>query len=292
MKTYAHIAAKLFGTPLLLHPPVLNNFGTVVAARMTGGEIRVSADDALTQERRLEPSCVAPFAVGASPRVQRITEQYGNVAVIYIEGAIDKALSDFEVECFGGVDLRDVDQALTLAENDDRITHVVLSMQTPGGSTIGVSDTAARIAQLTETKEVHAYCDTLCCSAGMWLASAADMITVSPSAIVGSIGVYVAVLDQSEAMAMDGIKVQLIQAGQFKTMGSSYKPLSESEASELQAGVNRTHAAFKAAITAKRAVPESAMEGQWYDGQEALSYGVVDAITNASLEEYVMTLIS
>jgi len=232
-----------------------------------------------------------PFAMNASPRVQKITEQYGNVAVIHIEGAIDKALSDFEVECFGGVDLRDVDQAITLAQNDARISHVVLNMQTPGGSTVGVSDTASRIAQLADTKEVHAFCDTLCCPAGMWLASAADVIAVSPSAIVGSIGVYVAVLDQSEAMAMEGIKVQLIQAGQFKTMGSSYKPLTEDEAKELQAGVNRTHAAFKAAITSKRSVPDAAMQGQWYDGQEALSFGVVDAVMTSSLDEYVTALI-
>ena len=146
MKTYAHLASKLFARPLLLHPPVLQNFGTVVAARMTGGELRISADDSISQQRRPAPVAVAPFAKSASQRVQSITEQIGNVAIIHIEGAIDKALTDFEVECFGGVDLRDVDTAIMLARNDPSVSTVVFAVQTPGGSTIGVMDTTARIA--------------------------------------------------------------------------------------------------------------------------------------------------
>jgi enoyl-CoA hydratase/carnithine racemase len=56
--------------------------------------------------------------------------------------------------------------------------------------------------------------------------------------------------------------------------------------------VLQTHAAFKSAIRARRAdVKDEAMEGQWYDGVEALAFGVVDQVTTASLDEYVTALI-
>lgn len=294
MKSYAHLAAKLFGVPLLLHQPVIRQFGTYLAHRIAGqaggANLTVQQEnrDAIRKEERGE----APFAARGSQRAKRICSQYGDIAVIEIDGVIDKALTDFEMECYGGVDLRDVDAALTLAAQDPGITRVVLAMNTPGGSTIGVQETAARIARLAETKEVHAYTDSLCCSAGMWLASQADHIAVTASAVVGSIGVFIAMLDESEALAMEGYKVELIKAGTFKAMGASFKPLSEAERQLLQSSVDATYDAFRAAITARRAVPQEAMEGQWYDGTQAAIYGVADEMTADSLDEYIAGLLT
>lgn len=297
MKSYAHLASKLFARPLLLHRPVIQNFGSVLAGRMAAGDVIIHrAENWMGEEDDEKPEkesrVVAPFAARGSPRVQNLVEQYGDIAIIHIEGVIDKALTAFELDCYGGIDLRDVDQAIALAAADPSITRVVFEMNTPGGSTTGVPETAARIAALAETKEVHAYTDSMCCSAGMWLASQVDHMVATASSIVGSIGVYIALVDESEALKMEGYKVELIKAGNLKAMGASFKPLSDEERSLLQADVNRTYDAFRTAVTTKRSVPQSAMEGQWYDGTQALIYNAVDEVTSLSFDEYIAALLS
>lgn len=297
MKSYAHLSSKLFGRPLLLQPPVIQSFGITLARRMDSGNVVIpraenwAGEEDDDDDARPEPRAVAPFAARGNRDVQAMCEQYGDIAVIRVEGVIDKALTAFEKSCYGGFDLRDYDQALALAKDDPTISRAVIAMNTPGGSTIGVPESAQRLADLALTKEVHVYTDSLCCSAGIWLASPADRIVATSSAIVGSIGVYIALLDETEALKMEGYKVELIKAGALKAMGASYKPLSDDERSLLQASVNSTYDAFRAAVTAKRSVPQEAMEGQWYEAGQGAVYGLIDEVTNASLDEYVASLL-
>jgi len=291
MKSFVHLSAKLFNRPLLLHPPVLRNFGNVLARRITGGDLIIRDEDRIAQQRRPRTNAAA-FAQCCSERAQCLCEQYANVAVIHICGAIDKALSDFEVECFDAVDLRDVDEALCAARDNPQINTIVLNFDTPGGSTVGVPETAARIRELAQTKEVHAYTDTLCCSAGMWLASACDVIAATPSATIGSIGVYIALMDASAAYEAEGLKVECISAGEFKTMGAEWKALADSERKLLQDNVNKTWADFRAAVTATREVPQSAMEGQWFDASEGHDNHIIDQLVPCCLEEYIAQLLS
>ncbi len=233
----------------------------------------------------------APFAESGRQRVRDICEQYGNVAIIHVCGAIDKAMSDFELACFGGCDLHDVDDALELALSDPVISKVVLHFGTPGGSTCGVVETTDRIRRLAQVKEVHGYSDTICCSAGMWLASACDHLAMTASAWCGSIGVYMTWWDAAKHYEMEGLRVECVSAGRFKTMCADWKPASEDERQLLQTQINTTWTQFKAAITAQRAVPEEAMQGQWYDGAEGLAYKVIDEVTALSLAEYVSSLL-
>lgn len=291
MKTYAHIAGRLFNRPLLMHPPVMRNFATVLGRRISGNDSLIVAEADIIRQAK-KPKCGdAPFAEAGCERVRDICEQYGNVAIIHICGAIDKALSDFEVECFECCDLHDVDEAIELAKNDPMITKVVFHFDTPGGSTCGVVETTDRIRRLAQVKEVHGYTDTLCCSAGMWLASACDHIAVTPSSWVGSIGVYMTWWDAAKYYEMEGLRVECVSAGKFKTMCADWKPATEDERVLLQGQINGTWNNFKAAITAQRAVPEEAMQGQWYDGAEAVGYKVVDEVTMLCLDEYVSSLL-
>jgi len=295
MKSFAHLAARLFCRPLLLQQPVIQSFGTVLAQRIAGGDaivLPVAYEDYDDQENEAakQKKAVAPFAERGNYDVRDMCEQYGDVAVIRVEGVIDKALTSFEKSCYGGFDLRDFDQALALAKEAPYISRVVIDFNTPGGSTIGVTESAARIRDLAQTKEVHGYTDSLCCSAGIWLASQVDRLVTTSSAIVGSIGVYIAMLDESEALKMEGYKVELIKAGSLKAMGASFKPLADEERALLQSEVDSTYDAFRAAVTANRAVPQEAMEGQWYDGAKGAAFGLFDEVTAMSLDEYVASL--
>lgn len=313
MKSYAHLFAKLFASPLMLHGPVRMAFEDHLIARMRGETPTVPAaalatsanvaNDAnlslsradLGEPGRVDEEWIAYArdmkATQKILRLERVYQRFGDVAVISIHGVIDKIISQFEMDCYGGVDLADIDQALSIAAGDPRVSKVVLNIDSPGGSVIGVEDTARRIAALRESKEVHAYIPAMAASAGYYIASQADKITAGSSAIIGSIGVYCAILDASRWYQKEGLEMQVLKAGDYKTMGAQWRPLTDEEKAFLQAGVDRNYAAFKSAVTALREVDDSTMQGQWWPGEEAQKLNLVDETTGATLDEFVSGLL-
>ena len=282
MKILPHAFAKLFAQPVLLHAPFR---GVLEHQLLSHMGITVGKMDFSNPTPAPAPTAALPY------RVDRIYDTVGNIAIIQIHGVIDKMISEFEMECYGGCDLADIDQALALAGADPAIDTIVLDIHSPGGSVTGTPETAARIAALRDTHEIHAYTSTMCCSAAYYIASQADHIATAPSATVGSIGVYMAILDQTRALEMEGYKVELIKAGQFKAMGASFKPLTDDERDLLQSRVDAIHSDFKAAVTTLRDVKDTTMQGQSFDGTEAESLGLIDEITGANLDEYISGLL-
>jgi signal peptide peptidase SppA len=301
MKTYPHLFSKLFCQPVLLHEPVRYALESALLQRMglshRGAKPRAH-DDNPDLDGTDDP---APQSQAPDWRLARIYQRYGSVAVIELTGVIDKHISDFEMECYGGYDVSDFDRALIQAGADPQIEKVVLSINSPGGSVTGIPESAARVAALTAQKEVHAFVDAMACSAAYYIASQADHIAAAPSAILGSIGVYMTLIDATRAAEMEGYKVELITAGKFKAMGSPFKPLTDEERAMLQASVTDLHQDFRSAVRNGRRAPtergghqtvaDSVMEGQWFDGKAALQNRLVDELTGANLDEYVAGLI-
>lgn len=281
MKVYPHLFAKLFATPLLLTPATREAFERELLGRM-GNFNPASSSDLPSPITRSE---------SATRRMNAMAEVFGSVGIIHINGVIDKGMSDFEAECYGGCDLNDVCNALGMFAADPRIERIVLAINTPGGSATGVSETAARIAAMRDTHEIHAFIDNQCCSAGYWIASQCDWIACAPSAITGSIGVYMALLDQTKALEMDGLKVNLIKAGRLKAMGASFKELTDEERALLQKSCDALYAEFTLACSANRAISNESMQGQSMTGKDALAANVVDELTSMTLDEYVASLL-
>lgn len=295
MKSYAHLFAKLFAQPLMLHAPMRQSFENALLSRMRDGTPVAQMSQDLGEPGKPWTNYLSDMrdwkATERQLRIQDIYEVHGSVAVIKIHGAIDKVLTRMEMECYGACDLQDVDTALALAANDERVSYVVLDIHSPGGSVVGVKETANRIAALRATKEVHAYVAGMACSAAYYLASQADVVSAGESAIVGSIGVYIAVLDASRWYQEEGLSLQVLKAGEYKTMGAEWRPLTEAEREYLQSSVDRCYADFKSAVTTLRNVDEATMQGQWMDAAEGFKLKLVDQLTGATLDEYVASLL-
>jgi ClpP class serine protease len=71
-------------------------------------------------------------------------------------------------------------------------------------------------------------------SAAYGLASAANEIVISPTSIVGSIGVVMLHADRSGELAAQGVKPTLIFAGSHKVDGNPFEPLSDAVRADLQ----------------------------------------------------------
>jgi signal peptide peptidase SppA len=201
------------------------------------------------------------------------------VGVVPIVGVIGKGLSPLE-KMMGAVDVNDVYAAIDLMASDPAVEKVALQISSPGGTVTGVEELANKVRNLE--KPTLAYTDSEMASAAYWIGSAADRVVASPSATVGSIGVYMAIPDYSKAAEMQGIKMVVIKSGIFKGAGIEGTSLDENQLANLQSGVDEIHADFKAAVNMKRKmVKAEAMEGQTFSGKQAAAQGLVTGLADS-----------
>jgi len=203
----------------------------------------------------------------------------GNTAIIDVEGVILNKCSALETMC-GAFSLQTFKQNLKTVAADENVLNIILNISSGGGTVTGVPEAADLIAAIAKTKDVYAYTDDCIASAAYWLASQCKGIFLSKSAEIGSIGVYLALLDVTAMYQQEGVKLELFKAGKFKAMGIPGKPLSDDEKSLLQAGVDKTYKQFVSYVSANRKLDTEIMQGQMFDADDAIKNGLADGVIN------------
>jgi len=202
------------------------------------------------------------------------------IATIPIKGTILKGAGKIEKAC-GAVSTNDIAKNLYAALADESVGGIILDIDSPGGTVGGVAELGELIAKANKQKRVIAFTDGMMASAAYWLGAAADEIVATSTAEVGSIGVYLPWVDQTEAYAMEGLKVDLIKNTDSPLKGAGYPgtSLSPEQRADLQASVDDIGLMFKSFIrSARPAVKEEAMRGQTMMGRKAYDMGLVDGI--------------
>lgn len=199
------------------------------------------------------------------------------VAYIPVGGAIGQKLTPFE-RGDGCVDVIDVMEELDFAEESKEVQMAILDIDSPGGMFTGTPELADRIEQFE--KPIYAFSNGMIASAAYWIAAACDGIFTTRSAYVGSVGVYLPVIDDTGFYAQKGIKIELIKAGKLKGIGFPGIALSESAREHLQKRVNDIYAMFTGHVRARRgdSVAEDTMQGQVFMGPEAMERGLIDGL--------------
>lgn len=139
-------------------------------------------------------------------------------------------------------------------------------------------------------KPIVAVADSLAASAAYWIASQADEVVATPSALVGSVGVVAAHVDESRVLEGSGLRVSLIHYGERKVDGASSAPLSDRARADIQRRVDTFGEACVSDVAAGRGVPVATVRERYGRGgvlvaRDALAAGVVDRI--ATLEDVV-----
>ena len=198
--------------------------------------------------------------------------------VVPIVGVIGKGLSPME-KMMGAVDLNDITMVLDGMKADPSVKRIALQISSPGGTVTGVEEAANLIRNIG--KPTMAYTDSEMASAAYWLGSAADRVVASPSSTVGSVGVYMNLVDMSKAYDMAGAKSVLIKSGIYKGAGVEGTTMTQEQMANLQNGVDTIHADFKSAVNMKRTmVQANAMEGQTFSGKQAAQNGMVTGLAD------------
>jgi signal peptide peptidase SppA len=207
----------------------------------------------------------------------------GSVAIIPVYGVIEQH-SDWFMEMFGGVSVDGLRESLRAALADPDVMAVVLDVDSPGGTVAGVTELAAEIrAARGGAKPIVVNANALAASAAYWLASQADEVVATPSAQVGSIGVYAVHEDISRMLDEAGVTVTLVSAGPHKTEGNMFEPLSDEARADIQERVDATYTTFLADVAAGRRVAVSQVEmdfggGRVFGAKKALAAGMIDRI--------------
>jgi signal peptide peptidase SppA len=203
-----------------------------------------------------------------------ISTMIEDVAVIAVDGVIGKRVSALE-KSSGTVDVDDVAAALREAYDNRAVRGIVLDINSPGGTVTGVPELASLVA--SAPKRVVAYTDTMAASAAYWIGSQADAFVAAPSSTVGSVGVYLALLDQSRAYELAGYRKEVIKSGKIKGIGVPGTALTDEQRAHLQQATDALHAQFKAAVRAgRKGVRDEDMEGQDFYGAVAVDARLID----------------
>ena len=201
--------------------------------------------------------------------------QIGSVSVIPVHGTILHRASSLQ-ESSGVVGVDRIGTWVDAAARDSTVRSIVLDVNSPGGTVPGVQELAARVRAARKSKRVVAHVNSLAASAAYWIAAQAGEVVVTPSGSVGSIGVYAAHQDLSEALEREGVKVTLVSAGKHKVEGNPFEPLSEDARAAMQERIDAIYERFVADVAKGRGAARSAVRRGYGEGRVVLADRAVE----------------
>jgi signal peptide peptidase SppA len=282
------LSDRLLNTPLLIHPAKAQ----IILGALSG---RIGLDASLFESDGGLDTADASRFVGSSRRAD------GSSSVMRTaDGAAIIPVLDTLVNRGAWLDSRSgltsyegIAAQIRAAASDPEVRSVLLDISSPGGEAAGMAELASLIRQVAENKSVTAFVNDMAASAAYGIASSANEIVISPTSILGSIGVVMLHADRSGELAAQGVKPTLIFAGSHKVDGNPFEPLSEAVRADLQASVDAHYRQFLQTVGQGRgrkltAEMARATEARTFIGTEAITLGLADRI--ASFDDVLASL--
>ena len=284
MKTELLIA-EFLSTPWALMPERLNAVSAVMARWSNHApattEVLAGIDvDKVTREAR---------------RQNATSVSGGGIAVLPLYGVITQRGNMIEdVSGPGSVSTQKFAAALRQALADESVSQILIDIDSPGGSVYGVAELADEIVAARTQKPIIAIANSLAASAAYWIGCSASEFYVTPGGEVGSIGVWQAHFDYSQALAAEGVTPTLISAGTYKVEGNPYAPLDPEAQAFMQSRVDDYFLAFSKAVAKGRGVPIAQVrngmgQGRVLGADAALEQNMVDGIV--TLDETIRKML-
>ena len=164
----------------------------------------------------------------------------------------------------------------------DHVKGVILSIDSPGGTTAGGEAIFEAVRAIAEKKPVVAQVGTLAASAGYMIASAADHIVARQSSIVGSIGVLVQFPDFTGLMEKVGIGLEEIKSSPLKAEPSPFNPTTGEERAMIRRMILDSYNWFVDLVTERRPLSRDEVlalaDGSVFTGRQAIEKKLVDKL--------------
>lgn len=165
---------------------------------------------------------------------------------------------------------------------DETVKAVIVSINSPGGTTAGGEELYEALGKLREKKPVVAVISELGASAAYMTAIATDRIFARRLSIVGSIGVLYQHVNAGKLLSTIGVDLDKVQTGPLKAEPDLDEPMVGAVRESLQALVDDSFGWFVDIVAERRALPRPQVltlaDGRIVTGRQAVDLKLIDAV--------------
>lgn len=279
---FAHLATRLFNTPVAIHPrkaeiaigALAERLGIASLVRMSGEVIRPGAwhdeDEDFSAPRRTRGAADPGYDV------------LNGVAVLPVSGTLVHKLGSLRP--YSGMTGYDgIRQAYLTAHDDPEVRAIGCVYDSGGGEVAGCADLFDTMLSMRGNKPVWSILSESAYSAAYWLASTADKVVVPRTGGTGSIGIICMHVDMSEALTKAGLKVTFITSAgaDRKTDGHAEIPLTEDALAAIKVEIDAMGEIFADSVARARGLTKDSvldLKAGTFMGAAGVTAGLADAV--------------
>lgn len=157
---------------------------------------------------------------------------------------------------------------------------IIYEINSPGGAAVASKEIHREIESV-EQPTVCRMRDTAA-SGGLIVATACDTVVADRASVTGSLGVKLSYLEYSGLLNRLGIEHVNISSGKYKSIGSQYKNVTQTEKKILQNISNNVHTDMIRLVKSKRNLTENqaaeVATAKVFSGKQAKRLGLVDRL--------------
>lgn len=275
MQRFAHLAQRLFNTPIAIHPDKAEVVMAALAERL-----------GITKLSRMDGTVIEPMALESDEFTARGRERQAGydlvagVAIIEVSGTLVHKLGTMRP--YSGMTGYDGIRAnLLVALEDPAVQAIVLDIDSPGGEVSGCFDLVDTIRAARGSKPIWAILSECAYSAAYAIASACDRITVPRTGGVGSIGVVWMHMDFAKAIDEAGMKVTFITFGDRKVDGNMYQALPDDVRERIQKDIDVMGELFVSTVSSNLGIDAEKIRGTQaatFLGADGVALGLAHAV--------------
>ena len=164
----------------------------------------------------------------------------------------------------------------------DAVKGLVVSIESPGGTTYGGETIYKAIRKVAEKKPVVSDIRTLAASAGYMIAIAGDQVIAGESSITGSIGVLFQYPQIKTLLDRLGVSLETIKSAPLKAEPNPFHPPSDEAKAVIQSMIDDSYDWFVDLVVERRKLSRAdalrLADGRIFTGRQALKEKLVDAL--------------
>lgn len=172
---------------------------------------------------------------------------------------------------------------------NENVKAMILTMDSPGGTTAGGEAIYEAVRRIAEKKPVVTQVDTLAASAGYMIAAASDHIIARQTSIVGSIGVIFQYPKLDGLLETLGVEMRAIKSTPLKAEPNFYGETPPEAEQAIRAMILDSYDWFKDLVAERRGFDAATItelaDGSVWTGRQGLENGLVDALGGLSAAE-------